>query len=158
MIEKSPVASGIPFDPTGSALTSVQVEAAIKEIAASVASGLQNYNVISTTAFTTSSTTDVLITGFTITPVSGTWAVFYNASSLQATNGANQDCTIFKAGTAITDSRRNQRGGAAGITMIMSTLTVSQFNGSQTCDVRVRTNTGSITINARTLVLIRLGP
>jgi hypothetical protein len=160
MIQKSPVASGIPFDPTGSTLLSTDVESAIKEINAAVASGILNYNLTSNTAFTTSSTSFVLITGFTLTPASGTYAIIYNASVFYTTTPRFHRWTIFRAGVELADSRREQLTSRSNQNMVDSTIAIANFNGSQTCDVRVLCDTsgGSLTVNARSILLVRLGP
>lgn len=158
MIVKSPVAIGIPFNPSGTLLTSIDVESAIKEIANTVASGILNYNVVSSAAFSTSSTTDVVITGLTVTPQSGTYAVFFNSDATVTQNNANITHTIYKAGAAVTDSIRRTQSVSANFIFQQSSISIVQFNGSQACDVRVKTSQGTLTVNGRTLVLVRLGP
>jgi hypothetical protein len=160
MIQKSQTAKSTPFDPTGSTLLSTDTEAAIKEIASAIASGILNYNLTANTAFTTSSTTFVLITGFTLTPASGTYAIIYNSSILYTTTPRFHRWSIFRAGVELTDSRREQLTSRANQNMVDSTIAIATFNGSQTCDVRVLCDTsgGSLTVNARSILLIRLGP
>lgn len=123
----------------------------------SVASGIINYNVTSTTAFATTSSTDVMITGASVTPQSGTYAIWYNSSNLNTTNNANCTCTIYKAGSSLTDSLRTFQTSSSNNTFQHSTLTIVNVDGTQTLDVRVSTSTGTLTVNGRSLLLVRLG-
>jgi hypothetical protein len=123
----------------------------------SIASGIISYTLTSSTPFTTASTTDVVITGFSLTPQAGTYGVWYNSESFQTTTPRFHYWSLFLAGSKITDSERTQDTAHSNQNMVDTTMTIVSFNGSQTCDVRVRTENGSLTINARSLLLIRLG-
>lgn len=123
----------------------------------SVASGIVNYNLISSVPFTTASTTDVVITGFTITPTAGTYGVWFSASALQTTSPIVLNWTIYKAGVAVADSARSQQTSRSNQVLQQSTQSIINVDGSQALDVRVSTAAGSLTINARSLLLIRLG-
>jgi len=123
----------------------------------SQASGILNYQLISTTAFSTGSTSDVLITGFTLTPSAGTYAVWFNGSSYLTTTPKKHWWSIYKGGTQIADSERAQDTAHSNQTMMDSTQTVAAFDGTQACDVRIRTTNGTLTMNARSLLLIRMG-
>lgn len=123
----------------------------------SLASGILNYQVLSSTAFDTASTTDVMITGFTVTPQAGTYAVWYNGASFLTTTPKSHWWSIYKNGTRVADSERSQDTGHSSQNMTDSTMSVVVFDGSETCDVRVRTQNGTLTVNQRTLLLIRLG-
>lgn len=127
-------------------------------LATSTASGIINYNLVSSTVFTTSSQTDVVITAFSVTPQAGTYGCWYNASSFYTTTPKSHWWSFYKDGVQIVDSERLQDTAHSSQTMVDTTITVASFNGSQTMDVRVRcANTGALTINARTMILIRLG-
>lgn len=127
-------------------------------LASSTASGIINYNLTSTTPFATSSTTDVVITGFTLTPQAGTYAVWYNASVLHTTTPIGHFWSLYRAGVQIADSLRQQDTAHSNQVMVDSTMAVVSFNGTQTIDVRVRRGTsGTLTVNARSLILVRLG-
>lgn len=124
----------------------------------STASGVINYNMVSSTAFTTSSTTNVVITAFSVTPQAGTYAIWYNAESFYTTTPKSHWFSIYKAGVQISNSERSQDTAHSNQNMNDSTMTITQVNGSQAIDVRVRCdNTGSLTVNKRSLLLIRLG-
>jgi hypothetical protein len=123
-----------------------------------VADGIVSYNVISSTAFTTTSTTDVVITGFTITPMAGTYMVSVNGSwTNQGGPGTIQNSTIYNNGAAVTDSSRNSSPIQSLDPSIMSTQTITQVNGTQAIDVRVSTSSNSLTVKQRSMILIRLG-
>jgi hypothetical protein len=128
-------------------------------LTSSTATGIINYSLISSPAFTTSSQTYVVITGFTITPIAGTYVCMYNAETFYTTTPKTHFWSFFKAGTQITDSERSQDTAHSNQNMVDSTLTITQFNGVQTIDIRVKCDTtGSLTTNQRSIILIRLGP
>lgn len=123
-----------------------------------IASGLTNYNLVSATPFSTSSQTDVAITGFTLTPQAGTYAIFYNASVYYTTTPKSHWWSIYKSGVQITDSERRQDTAHSNQTMVDSTMTITAVDGTQAIDVRVRcANTGVLTVNSRSLLIQRLG-
>jgi hypothetical protein len=121
------------------------------------AAGIVNYKVTSSTAFTSASASDVVITGFTVTPTQGTYAVWYNASISIMTNNTLLRSTIYKNGVAITDSVRASQGSSSNWVGTASSMTTATFSGTDTCDVRVRSTSGNITVNDRSLILTRLG-
>lgn len=123
----------------------------------SLASGILNYQVADTTAFTSASTTDVLVTGFTVTPQAGTYAVWVNVATQSTSGTAANSGGIYKAAVAVVGSDRTARMAAANAPIVLSTMSIITFNGSETCDFRVRTSAASQTVNARTMLLIRLG-
>lgn len=123
----------------------------------SVASGVISYNITSSTPFTTSSTTDVPITGFNVTPQAGTYGIWYNSDDVATQNNAVATQTIYKNGIAITDSVRRTQSVSSNFIFQQTSMTIAKFNGQEACDVRVRTSQGSLTVNGRSLLLIRLG-
>jgi len=129
-------------------------------LANSIASGIINYNITSSTAFITSSRnpTFVPITGLNVTPQAGTYACWYNASVYYTTTPKAHFWVFYKNGTQVVESLRQQDTAHSNQTMVDTTQAVLSFNGSETCSVRVACdNTGSLTVNARTMVLIRIG-
>lgn len=153
------VAASVPYDNATSGYGTGDTQSAIDAIAAAIAGGISNYNIVSSTAFTTSSQTDVVITGLTVTPASGTYAVWYNAESFYTTTPKSHWWSVYKAGAQIADSLRFQDTAHSNQNMADSTMTIVQVNGSQAIDVRVRCDTsGSLTVNQRSLLFIRLGP
>jgi hypothetical protein len=126
-------------------------------LASSTASGIINYNLTSATPFATTSSTDVLITGMSITPQAGTYAIWYSSTNANTTNNSKNNVTLYKGGSSITDSNRTFQTGSSNMTFQLNTLTVTSCNGSQAIDVRVKTSTGTFTVDGRSLLLIRLG-
>jgi len=123
-------------------------------------SGIVNYKVTSLTPFSTSQRGpgDDVITGFTVTPVSGTYAAWYNARVYYTTTPKAHYWSIYKGGSKITDSERRQDTAHSNQFMVDHTMTTSQLDGSQAIDIRCRCdNTGILTVYDRTLSLFRLG-
>lgn len=123
----------------------------------STASGIINYNLTSSTSFATTSTTNVVITGFTLTPQAGTYGCWYNAHSFLTTTPKTHWWSFFKNGTKVADSEREQDTAHSNQGMVDTTMSVLSFSGSETIDVRVRTKNGTLTIYDRSMILIRLG-
>lgn len=119
---------------------------------------LISYNLVSTTSFATSANADTLITGFTVTPQAGTYGIWYGAQNTASGAGAQLDCTIYNNGSAIVDSKRSNLSTTGTHIFQNSTQTISQFAGGTNCDVRVDANGNSMTVGARSLLMIRLGP
>lgn len=132
----------------------------ISVVVSTIASGIQSYNLISSTAFTTSVRTPTYaqITGFSITPLSGTYAVWYSSSSFYTTTPKSHYWAIYKNAAAISDSLRSQDSAHSNQNMMDTTQTIVNVNGTDTVSVYVACdNTGSLTVNQRSLILIRLG-
>ena len=124
------------------------------------ASGILNYNVVSSTPFDTQSRTPTYttISGFQVTPVAGTYVIFYSASVYYTTTSKAHYWAIFKGGTIVQDSARSQDTAHSNQTLMDSTQTVTQVTGSQVIDIQVCcANTGQLTVNDRSLILIRVG-
>lgn len=121
------------------------------------AAGIANYNLDSQTAFSTSSATDVQIAGFTITPSAGEYFVSYNSSNVSTTNNAECTCSLYKNGALITGTERTARSTASNFILQLSTQGTSTFNGTDQLRVYVRTTTGTLTVNARNIIMLRLG-
>ena len=124
-----------------------------------VPSPVVNYTLTSATPFSTTSVTDQLITGFTLTPQSGTYACWFSCDAAITANNNLGQCVFYKAGAATTDSRRTAQGSSSNFQTQMSTMSIITFNGSQAIDVRVNISVAgnNFTINQRSMVLIRLG-
>lgn len=123
----------------------------------SLASGIVNYSNTSSTLFTTTSNTDVLITSFTITPQAGTYAVWSNLSASTSQGSRQVTMSLYKAGTAVTDSIREQTSPASNQKFTNSVLSTITVDGTQAIDVRVKVSASTLSIFDRTLLLIRLG-
>jgi len=122
------------------------------------ATGILSYNVTSSILFTTTSLTDTLITGFTVTPVAGRYAIWFNARMQSSSASATNNWVIYKNGLIIADSDRGARFGASSTDFGCSTQTVASVNGSEAIDIRVRRTNGTLSVYDRSVTLIRLGP
>lgn len=122
-----------------------------------VASGITNYTIAATAAFATSSTTDVQVTGFTLTPMAGTYAIWYNASCTSVSNNSMNYTTLYKDGVAIAGTERVAQSVASNFTFQMTAQGTASFTGAEQLRVYTRVTTGTFTTNARSLVMIRLG-
>jgi hypothetical protein len=130
----------------------------IGTVVSGFATGIISYNITSSVPFTTNSSSDVLITGFSITPLAGKYAAWYSSDIEIQQNNRLARCTIYKANSAIADSTRVVQGMSNNFVSAHQTLTTTSVNGSQALDVRVRVSGGNLTTNERSLLLIRLGP
>lgn len=129
-------------------------------LTSSIASGIINYRVVSSTPFSSTNRVDPyqLITDFQVTPQAGTYGCWYNATVFYTTTPKAHYWAFFKAGVIIAASDRQQDTAHSNQTMVDSTMSVTSFDGSETMDVRVKcANTGTLTVNARTMILIRIG-
>jgi len=119
--------------------------------------GVITYNSVSATTFSTTSTSDVIITGFTVTPQAGTYQCLYNAASFLTTTPKSHWWSFYKNGTQVLGSERYQDTSHSNEGMVDSLVSLVTFNGTETFDVRVRTENGTLSIFDRTMILIRLG-
>ena len=119
--------------------------------------GVISYQLTSNTAFTTTSATLVVITSFTLSPIAGLYVVWASGSwqSSQASN--TQDVDIFNNGTAVSNSARTYQSFGSSKPGPMYTQTITQVASGSAVDVRVSTTAGTLTVNERSLVLLRIG-
>ena len=122
-----------------------------------VSSGVVNYNVISNTVFSSSANADVLLTGMTLTPQAGTYAIWYSSQNNGSGSGQQLNCTLYKGAAAIPDSFRSAASPSGGHSFFEGTQTIAQFDGATACSVYVNPNANGMTINQRSLLMIRLG-
>lgn len=121
------------------------------------ATGIVSYNVVSSTAFASSAAVDTLITGMSVVPVPGTYAVWANFQITGTGSGQQEDTTVYNGATPIVDSKRSNLSTAGLHIFSSSTQTISQFNGTNACALYINPNGNSFTVGARSLLLIRLG-
>jgi len=121
------------------------------------ASGIVNYKVSSSTIFSTTSSVDVIIPSFSVTPEIGTYAVWFSSDTTITANNAKQEFVIYRGTSSIEDSRRTVQGVGNNFKSGITTMSVIYFNGIQTCNVYTSITSKSISIGQRTLLLIRLG-
>lgn len=136
---------------TGQVLTATSASAADWETPAN--SAIMNFNAISQTPFTTSSTSYVTITGMSITPaIPGTYLVIFDTSYGPSNNNNLFSVAIFLNGTVVTDSVR-QYGDTAYVCIPMSTV-VNWTTGA--IEARLSTSGQSVTLNNRAMNVLRL--
>ena len=121
------------------------------------ATGITSYVVTSNTPFITSSSTDDLITGFTITPVSGRYSVWYSADIVISNNNRESESVIYVDAVAIENTRRTTQGVGSNYEAAANTVGEVIVDGTEAVDVRVNITAGDLDVNQRSLVLIRLG-
>ena len=126
-------------------------------LTSSVATGIINYNISSAVNFSTTSTSYVPITGFTLTPQAGTYACWYNGRSFLNTTPREHWWVFYKNGAIVTQSERSQDTSHSDQGMVDTAMAILQFNGSESIDVRVKTENGTLQITPRTMILIRIG-
>lgn len=119
---------------------------------------IYNYNVSATTPFTTSNTTDTLVTGFSVVPAKGKYAVWFNADILITQNNSQFTCTIYADGTAVNESTRTVTASGGSWQGIITTMCTADFDGIIDCEVKIRSSSGDITINGRQFLLTFLEP
>ena len=122
------------------------------------ATGVLSYNITGSTPFTTASPSDVLITGFSVTPVAGQYACWYSSDLTISTNNRLADCVIYKVGSPEETTRRTVQGTSSNFRSAHQSLGIISFNGSQAASVRTNISGGNLTVGQRTFLLIRLGP
>lgn len=129
----------------------------ISTVVTGAATGITSYVITSDTTFITNSSLDSLITNFSVTPVSGRYAVFVSADVLITQNNRIAQCVVYTAGAAIDNTRREVQGVSSNYNSAFSTIGEITVDGTQAVDVRVNVNSGSLSVFSRSLVLIRLG-
>jgi hypothetical protein len=147
-------ASNTSYNNVASGLGTGDVQSAIDALASSVSVGLKNYNVVTVMS---SAAVDTPVTGFSVTPVSGTYALFASVQSTAGGGGQSLDLSIGKAGTVIADSKRTIVSPSGLHISSLTTFTISQFNGSQLAQVYINPNGAANTITNRSFLLLRLG-
>ena len=115
-----------------------------------------NDHVEATGDFPTGSTSDVLVTSMTLTPAAGTYLVLLSWQHLHGSNNGLAIGSIYSAGVQVPASERIQHHTPGGVQRISASQARVSVNGSQAIDFRVRTNTGTLTIQNRSLTLVRL--
>jgi len=118
-----------------------------------------------TSSTTTTSATDVLINGMTITPsIPGTYLVMFSTTLQQNTNNATVTVSLYGNGSQITGSERSAipqfQGGVTPSLNINAPIMVQALvtvNGSQAIEARWRRSAGTATALARALTITRVG-
>lgn len=118
--------------------------------------------VASTSLITTTSTTYVVLTGQTLTPVAGTYLALARAVVTATSNNRTLALSIFVNGAQVTDSEvttfvRTGSGFLSSTDILsMNTDAIVTVNGSQAIDMRWLTSGGTAQAQGYGLVLIKL--
>lgn len=116
-------------------------------------------SVASTSTITTTSTTDVLATGMTLTPEAGTYIVWFNGSAGNSSGTSTTTMSIYSGGSQVTASERvfvATRVLFAGTRVPFCCSSVTTVDGSQAIEGRWRVSTGTGTMLHKTLVIMRI--
>ena len=155
---RTQAARGTPFDNSANGFIATDTQAAIEEAyALALANSITNYYVNAQTLFQTTSTTYVVLTGMAVTPAAGLYAIWSNFSGNTSTANKVITMAIFKAAVIVSDSERETLAASGSQNVQQATQTVVQFNGSETCGLRVKVSGGTLSITNRSLILIKVG-
>lgn len=122
-------------------------------------SGILHYDISSATPFTISTgTADTLITGMSILPAQGEYAVWYQGGIQITGNNTVVRTTLYTSGVLVTESLRSIKSSVSTFFTTHMTSGIITFNGTtDTLEVRVARNSNTLTINSRSVIMIRLG-
>lgn len=129
----------------------------ISLVSTTAATGITSFVVTSNTNFQTSAATDTLITGFSVTPAQGRYAVFVSSDIVIGSNNRLAQIVVFLGGVAVANTRRTVQGVGSNYNAQIASIGEITTNGMQSVDVRANINVGTVDVNQRSLVLIRLG-
>lgn len=151
------VASSVPFDNSTNGFTSTDVQAAIEESTHFLASGEASFS----SNITTTSASDVLMTSMTITPVAGTYLVWFSTWLTQSTGNQTVTFSLYAGGvqTASTIRTTVPFCGALGAVnggICHSTNGRVTVNGSQAIELRWHTSAGTATAHNGNLDILRV--
>lgn len=124
--------------------------------------GLYNTEVSFSSNITTTSTTDVLLTGMTITPPAGTYFTIFSTWLTHSNGNATITTSLYIGGVQKADSIRVAIpfvGALSAITqdMPLSTNAIVTVNGSQAIALEWHTSTGTATAHNGTLNILKIG-
>lgn len=110
-----------------------------------------------TALFASTSLTDVLVTGMTLTPPAGTYAAIFT-SSMGTTGTFNCFASIYLAGAIVLSSERQANLSPANATDPFCCTAIVTVNGSQAVEGRFRVAGGTGGMFQRSLLLIKVAP
>jgi hypothetical protein len=116
-----------------------------------------NSSVFNDTTDNTTSLTDVLIPGMTVTPAAGTYLVSFDTSTVNSGNGSERNFINLYSGGAVVSGTERRVGISGGGVTTVSTHAVVTVNGSQAIEARWRVIAGTGTVYQKRMTLIRLG-
>lgn len=111
---------------------------------------------VTTGDFTTSSATDVLVTGTDLTPAAGTYLVIFNASG-ELSSGAQWYASLYLNGAQVAGTEQTYDASGSDESQSMAIAYVLVTPGAQVVAIRVRVDGGTATVHNRTMMLVRIG-
>lgn len=154
------VARAIPFDNSTDGFVATNVQSAIEEAKASPS--LVSAEATATASATAPTGADTLIAGMTLTPVAGTYIVWFSCDITSASAGAAISVSIYAGGVQSTASLRKiipfsggtlTTGNARGSMSTHITVTV---NGSQAIETRWSTSNAGPTTADRSMTIFKV--
>lgn len=122
------------------------------------ASGILHYDTSSSTPFTLSTgLADTLITGMSITPAQGEYAIWYQGSIEITGNNTVVRTTLYKTNVLVGESLRTIKSSVSTFFTTHITSGIVTFNGTDTLEVRVARDSNTLTVQSRSAIMIRLG-
>jgi hypothetical protein len=118
---------------------------------------IQNSQATATADATTSSVADVLATGMTLTPVPGTYMVWFNGSVENNTNAATTFMSIYSGGSQVAASEVRAVQQAAARAFPFGCIAIVTVNGAQAIEGRWRVSGNTSTMHQRTLMILKVG-
>lgn len=124
--------------------------------------GLLTSNTVVTGAVTTTSSTDSLLNGMTITPAAGTYLILFNSDIDSNAAGAAISVSVYIGGTQVASTLRKiipfdggalSAGDARGIA---ATQHIATVNGSQAIEIRWSISSGTASAANRSLITLRV--
>lgn len=119
-------------------------------------SGLVTSIVEGTGTITTTSTTDVLATGMTLTPGAGTYIVWWTGSVTNSNNNGSDFMSVYANGVQAASSERTYNRANTSTTNSFACMARVTVAAGQTIEGRWRVSTGTGTMLQRSLVLLRV--
>lgn len=126
---------------------------------------LTNAEASATASTTTTSGSNVLINGMTLTPVAGTYKVSFSTTLQSNNTDADIFVSLYANGVQAAHSEREcspqfSSGGLGGnpsLSWPIATQALLTVNGSQAIEARWRRSAGTATALERTLIIVRVG-
>jgi hypothetical protein len=108
-----------------------------------------------TSTITTSSATDVLMTGMTVTPPAGNYLVWFSGDYI-STSATTMTADIWVGGVVVTASERPSTQSSATQKYVFACQALVTVNGAQAIEGRWRRGAGTMTNTRRTLSYIKV--
>jgi hypothetical protein len=127
-----------------------------------ISQGLYNVEETFTSAITTTSTTDVVMTGMTITPPAGTYFVSFVTWVTNTTGNSQATVSIYsggvqKASSVVKGAPFTGAVGGANDGMPLATHGIVTVNGSQAIAIEWHTASGTLSAANGTLDILKIG-